>query len=84
MTLMPDGPPLLALGGSRYKAEAAMITMYTQPRMIKFCTSPYLATKICISGPAIRLAKPKPMIARPVAKPRLLGNHLTSVETGVI
>ena len=50
-----------------------MITMYTQPRMIKFCTSPYLATRICISGPAIRLAKPKPMIAKTGGKAAVVG-----------
>ena len=29
-------------------------------------------------------ANPNPIIAKPVAKPLLSGNHLTNVETGVI
>ena len=61
-----------------------MTTRYTAPKMRKFVARPKLATRSCIAGPAIMLAKPKPMMAKPVAKPRLSGNHLTRVETGVI
>jgi len=52
--------------------------------MIKLVTKPKLLTRICMIGPAIKLAKPNPMIARPVANPRLLGKYFTRVETGVI
>ena len=39
--------------------------------MMKLVTKPKLLTRICMIGPAIKLAKPNPMIARPVANPRL-------------
>jgi hypothetical protein len=34
------------------------------------------------SGAAMSAPPPKPMIARPVARPGRSGNHLISVETG--
>ena len=48
--------------------------------MIKLVTKPKLLTRICMIGPAIKLAKPNPMIARPVANPRLLGKYFTKCE----
>ena len=39
---------------------------------------------LTIRGPLIKAAKPKPMIANPVANPLLSGNHFTSEDTGVI
>ena len=36
------------------------------------------------SGLAMKAPPPKPMMASPVASPRRSGNHLMSVETGVM
>ena len=35
-----------------------------------------------LSGEATRAPPPKPMIARPVARPGRSGNHLINVDTG--
>ena len=43
---------------------------------------PYALRSASDSGPATIAPPPKPMIARPVARPGRSGNHLISVETG--
>ena len=54
------------------------------PRIMKLFTKPTLATRNCISGPAMSEANPNPIIANPVANPGRLGKYFTSVDTGVI
>ena len=43
---------------------------------------PKVSSSVFDSGEAISAPPPKPMIARPVARPGRSGNHLISVETG--
>jgi hypothetical protein len=43
---------------------------------------PYAFSSASDSGDAMSAPPPKPMIARPVARPGRSGNHLMSVETG--
>ncbi len=58
--------------------------------IIRVCQAPtWVASPKCFismsaSGEPIRAPPPKPMMAMPVAMPRLSGNHLIRVETGVM
>lgn len=45
---------------------------------------PTVRVSCCMRGAAMRAAKPKPMMARPVAKPRWWGKYFTKVDTGVM
>ena len=64
--------------------------MYTTPMVAKAAITPvevgdeYRSMSHLEKGLAMMAPPPKPMIARPVARPRRSGNHLMSVETGVM
>ena len=61
-----------------------IITKKVRPSVIKVEATPISEIRTLIVGPQMAEAKPNPIIARPVAKPRLSGNHFTKVETGEI
>ena len=76
-------------GGTRaVRAPSVITTRYSSPSVTKLAAMPsvplppYVESSRVDSGEAIRAPPPKPMIARPVARPGRSGNHLISVDTG--
>ena len=71
--------------GTRYpKAPIDIETTYIQPIIKNVLETPYALIKLSPSGIPIIAPPPKPIIAIPVAKPLLSGNHLINVDTGDI
>ena len=61
-----------------------MMIKYTTAKMIKVDTRLKCVMRNSMTGLAIIDANPNPIIANPVAIPRLSGNHFTNVDTGAI
>ena len=75
---MATGMAIMGFGGGAFLAGYLNVFLMDRLGVAKMCMS------FVDSGAAIRAPPPKPMIAMPVAIPRRSGNHLMSVETGVM
>ena len=65
------------------KEQVIELVKTLQQKLNEFGANPPLKVD-GIPGPKTMAAKPKPMIAMPVARPRRSGNHFTRVDTGVM
>ena len=66
--------------GAIYRADTKISKSRLEPRIQKAAAGPTSSNSLAIVGPKIIDAKPKPIIAIPVANPRLSGNHLRALR----
>ena len=65
-------------------AVLTTVTKYAAPRIANVWSVPTDAMRRVAIGAVMSAPDPKPVTATPVMRPRLSGNHFTSVATGTM